>query len=56
MHKNLSVTDGVYGVLSELDVKEEIVAISNLKNSGSDISTEQLIEITHQLLNRLENK
>ncbi len=27
MHKNLSVTNGVYGILSDLDVREQIAAL-----------------------------
>jgi integrase len=34
MHENLSITDGVYGILSERDVREEIVSLGKKVESG----------------------
>jgi integrase len=34
MHSNLSITDGVYGILSDIDVKNQIVSLGQKINSG----------------------
>lgn len=48
MHKNLSVTDGVYGILSDLDVKEQI---ANLGKAIADSDNrDELIELLKQVL------
>ena len=32
MHSNLSITDGVYGILSETDVREQISSLGKREN------------------------
>jgi hypothetical protein len=50
MHKNLSITDGVYGVLSDLDVREQIVTL------GKQVENkEELIDLLKKLVKRYEN-
>jgi integrase len=53
MHANLSVTDGVYGVLSDLDVKEQIASLGKMMAHGK--SEKELIVLLKQLLNQYEN-
>jgi site-specific recombinase XerC len=52
MHKNLSVTDGVYGVLSTLDVQKQIATIGNsvAKSSNSN----ELLILLKRVLEELE--
>jgi hypothetical protein len=40
MHANLSITDGVYGVLSSMDVKREIIGLGK----NADFSTSEDVE------------
>lgn len=54
MHKDLRVTDGVYSILSESDVKAEIAELGSMNNSNSKMTTDQLISVIKQLLERLE--
>ena len=53
MHSNLSITDGVYGVLSENNVKEQIKILG--KNDGANKAgdQEQLRILIKQLLENL---
>jgi site-specific recombinase XerC len=51
MHSNISITDGIYGILSNLDVKGQIDALNrtaNIRNSKTDM--EELKVITKRLL------
>ncbi len=50
MHKNLSVIDGVYGILSDLDVRKQIVALGNQVENK-----EELIELLKKLVKQYEN-
>jgi hypothetical protein len=53
MHANLSITDGVYGILSEMDVREQI---ANLGSKGIVEKAEnlnELLSITKKLLEKL---
>jgi len=50
MHANLSVTNGIYGILSENDVREQIRSISLNKNS------EEVISMLEQLIKKLTNE
>jgi len=51
MHANLSVTDGVYGIFSEGDIR---AGISALLNSNPEKATDQLIYLARQFLDKLE--
>ena len=54
MHKSLSTTDGIYGVLSETDVREQIGSIGKkiAKGDSEDIAT--LIKFVKQLDKHLQ--
>jgi len=47
MHSNLSITDGVYGVLSTLEVSKRILELGN----HTSIETISQIDIANQLIN-----
>jgi len=51
MHQNLSITDGVYGILSEKDVRQQINAIGNMREKDDD--DYQLAILLRQLLDTL---
>jgi site-specific recombinase XerD len=53
MHANLSVTDGVYGVLSQADVQEHIAALGKKKGEAKGASPDEIIPLLEQLLERL---
>jgi hypothetical protein len=57
MHSNISITDGVYGILSDNDVRGQIAALGRITNS-SDAATdfEELIVMTKRLLDKLGDK
>lgn len=45
MHANLSVTDGVYGILSETDVREQINTLGNRITQEDNEDIIMLIEL-----------
>ena len=55
MHSNLSITDGVYGVLSENDIKEQITSLG--QNLASDVSQDMnyFIPVLEQFIKTLKN-
>ncbi len=53
-HSNLSTTDGVYGILSEYDVKREIAAIGVVNSSREANDLQALLSLTKQLVKKLE--
>jgi integrase len=55
MHANLSVTDGVYGILSDIDVKDKISTLGKNKPHNNKDLTE-LINIVIDSYNRKSNK
>lgn len=54
MHKNLSVTDGVYAILSEMDVKQQISLLG--KSVSSSPNKDEFLDALKDLLRQLENK
>ena len=52
MHKNLSVTDGVYGILSDMDVRKQITMFG--KNMTISSNKKDLVVMLRQLLEELE--
>lgn len=56
MHSNLSITDGVYGILSELDGKNQISNLAKEINIGSESKSEMVIQKLEQLLNDIREK
>lgn len=53
MHSSLSVTDGVYGILSRNDVKGEIEALSEKVAEGGTENIDDLIHLFEQILEKL---
>ena len=52
MHENLTITDGVYGILSENDVRKQIGALgNNIKNNDE---VQELRLLVTRLLAKLE--
>ncbi len=56
MHSNISITDGVYGVLSDGDVREQIVTLGQRVNAGEVGNLEEIIPILEVLLANLKEK
>jgi len=53
MHSNISITDGVYGILSDNDVREQIVGHGKQITSSETKDIEVLKIMTKQLLEKL---
>ena len=53
MHKNLSITDGVYGILSDLDVKEQIALLGKSVSTASNKT--ELLDMLKKLISEHEN-
>ena len=49
MHSNISITDGVYGILSENDVNEQIATLGNPIASTDKNDIEEIKIITRQI-------
>ena len=54
MHGNLTVTDGVYGVLSDGDVRHQIARLGVGVDSSADADNSRLIEALQNALSRLQ--
>jgi hypothetical protein len=52
MHENLSITDGVYGVLSETDARQQIATLGNGAANSEDV--QELRSLVSRLLVKLE--
>ncbi len=52
MHSNLSITDGVYGILSETDVRQQIATLGNGVANSEDV--QELRSLVSRLLVKLE--
>jgi len=48
MHSNLSIKDGVYGILSDTDIHEQIASLGNTNVSGE--SKEELETLIRELI------
>jgi len=48
MHSNLSITDGVYGILSETDIQEQILSLGKTITQGEN--KEEIVALLKQLL------
>ena len=53
MHSNLSITDGVYGVLSDNDIKKRINGLNSKTNLVELGEIRQLIKLNKNLIDRL---
>ena len=50
MHSNISITDGIYGGLSTLDVKNQIIKINKKSIKLSNITKIELVELLQNIL------
>jgi hypothetical protein len=48
MHSNLSITDGVYGILSDTDIQKQIASLGN--TAFQEERKEEITELIKQLL------
>jgi integrase len=55
MHTNLSITDGVYGMLSATDIQEQISLLGLIDEAQSE-NTDSIIPLLEQLLLQLKSK
>lgn len=53
MHSNLSIIDGVYGILSEDNVRDRIVALSSDKDEVNQLKNDQLKALQEEAAARL---
>ena len=53
MHENLTITDGVYGILAEKDVKDQIGMLGYM--AGVDKS-DQLVPLLEEVLRQLKSR
>ena len=53
VHADLSITDGVYGILSSLDVKDEITHLGKNIQSGQSDEIRELKALINMLLLKL---
>jgi hypothetical protein len=54
MHSNISITDGVYGMLSTIDMREEIASLGFIDDSH-DKNSDSIIPLLEHLLLQLES-
>jgi hypothetical protein len=54
MHSNISITDGVYGILSDNDVRGQITGLGLKVISSESNDIEELKALTKQLIEKLE--
>jgi integrase len=53
MHSSISITDGIYGILSKLDVQEQIKNLNNHISIKDKDDVGELIKLTKLLINKL---
>jgi hypothetical protein len=56
MNSNLSITGGVYEILSETDVREQRAAMGQNIKPGETIDNETLVPLLERLLAELKQK
>ena len=54
MHSSISITDGIYGILSENDLETKISSLILKESSLNSNSVEELVMITKKLLEKIE--
>ena len=53
MHENLTFTDGVHGILSDRDVRQQIVGLGERRGNEDELGVGELIALNKQLLQEL---
>ena len=56
MHSNISITDGIYGGLSETDINEKISSLTEKKILDNKDSLRELLNLTLTRIDELERK
>lgn len=56
IHESLTITDGVYGILSDSDVRKQIVGLGEREKTSELSGIEELISINKQLLQQLKQR
>ena len=56
MHENLTITDGVYGILSEKDVRQQVAKLGVRINSIQADDVDELKSLIELLLAKLEKR
>jgi hypothetical protein len=56
MHENLTVTDGVCGILSDGDVQKQIAGLAGHTVNGDESETNEIRTLLKQLLDRLPSR
>ena len=56
MHENLTITDGVYGVLSEVDIRKRIMGLGQRIVSDKAGSIEESMSLNKEILKRLKQR
>lgn len=56
MHENISITDGIYGGLSDADVKEQITSLTKISLPEDNASLLELLRKNQEIINKLEKK
>jgi len=56
MHSNISTTDGIYGILSETDIREQISSLGKIANSSKEDRLEELANLAKSILETIENR
>jgi hypothetical protein len=54
IHSNLRITDGVYGIFSETDIREQIIGLGKWIFLDEPSNLEELISLNKQILERLK--
>jgi integrase len=56
MHSNLSITDGVYGIFSEKEVRKEIISLGeeSFQDKNSDVNL--LIDLAQSIINNIKQR
>lgn len=56
MHANISITDGVYGGLSDSDINEQISSLTTISLNEDNKSLIELLKQNQEIIKNLENK
>jgi hypothetical protein len=56
MHANISITDGIYGGLSDSDINEQITSLTEEKLPDDNESLKELLKLTLERITELEKK
>lgn len=55
MHKSISITDGIYDILSESDVKDQINSLGVRDNLTEKDDSQKLMQLNKELIKKIEN-